>query len=376
DTKSDNAWEGEVLNCYTDHARITSSQFGPTTGQSGLSADDFASGAIAASLGAAFRQDLGEDIYPVLDKTHGVVKQIGETGYATMYIADAVEAPEGVTACTGTIMGNQVALKPIEGMIPAWEPVVLKGAPGYYSFKPSGALSSTTVDFSSMGYENAADLTGGTIIVGDLDINFSNGSNEKNGPKYYNTGTAARLYGGNQIYIYATGLPITKIEFNFGPSNAPTAEDAVFSEGSYDVETQVWTGSAESVTLTRNAGSGHYRLVSMTVYYGGGSSIEGNDLVGTAADLTVDGSQYALAQKDGVTGFYKAQPGTVIAAGKAYILGAAAGTKGFSLSFPDETGIQSVEEATETSDIYDLAGRRVEKAQKGVYIINGKKVLK
>ena len=376
DTRSDNGWNGEVVNCYTDHARIVSSQAGPTTGQSGLSADDFSSGAIAAALGAAFRQDLGEDIYPVLDKTHGVVKQIGETGYATMYIADAVDAPEGVTAYTGSVQGSLVALKPVEGTIPGWEPVVLKGAPGFYSFKPSAASKVTTIDFSAMGYENAQDLTTGTIIFDDLDVIFANGTNEKNGPKYYNTGTAARLYGGNEMTIFATGQPITKIEFNFGPSNAPTAEDAQFNEGEYDAETFTWTGSAESVTLTRNAGSGHYRLVSMTVYYGGGSSIEDNDLVGTAVDLTVDGSQYALAQKEGVTGFYKAQAGTVIAAGKAYIVGGAAGVKGFGLSLPGETGIQGVEEATEAGEIYDLAGRRVEKAQKGVYIINGKKVLK
>ena len=94
------------------------------------------------------------------------------------------------------------------------------------------------------------------------------------------------------------------------------------------------------------------------------------------ADLTVDGSQYALAQKEGVTGFYKAEAGSVIAAGKAYIVARAAGTKGFTLNFPGETGIESVEKAAEGSEIYDLAGRRVVKALKGVYIINGKKVLK
>ncbi len=376
DTRSDSAWEGQVLNCFTDHARITSSQAGPTTGQSALSADDFASGIIAVELGAAFRQTLGEDIYPVLDKTHGVVKQIGDAGYATMYIGESVEVPEGVTAYTGSVRGSMVALNPIEGTIPAWEAVVLKGTPGLYCFMPSGASKSVTVDFSAMGYENAQDLTTGTIIVDDLDIIFANGTNEKNGPKYYNTGTAARLYGGNEMTVYAMGQPITKIEFNFGPSNAPTAEDAQFNEGSYDAESFVWTGSAESVTLTRNAASGHYRIVGMTVYYGGGSNIEGNDLVGTAVDLTVDGSQYALAQKEGVTGFYKAEAGSVIAAGKAYIVARAAGTKGFTLNFPGETGIESVEKAAEGSEIYDLAGRRVVKALKGVYIINGKKVLK
>ena len=100
-----------------------------------------------------------------------------------------------------------------------------------------------------------------------------------------------------------------------------------------------------------------------------------NDLKGTAEPLAATGIQYVLAEKDGVAGFYQAAEGTKIPAGKAYIEKAAAGVKGF--FFGDATGIAEVETATETdAAIYDLSGRRVEKAQKGVYIINGKKVMK
>ena len=100
-----------------------------------------------------------------------------------------------------------------------------------------------------------------------------------------------------------------------------------------------------------------------------------NDLKGTAEPLAATGIQYVLAEKDGVAGFYQAAEGTKIPAGKAYIEKAAAGVKGF--FFGDATGIAEVETATESdATIYDLSGRRVEKAQKGVYIINGKKVMK
>ena len=100
-----------------------------------------------------------------------------------------------------------------------------------------------------------------------------------------------------------------------------------------------------------------------------------NDLKGTAEPLAATGIQYVLAEKDGVAGFYQAAEGTKIPAGKAYIEKAAAGVKGF--FFGDATGIAEVETATEAdATIYDLSGRRVEKAQKGVYIINGKKVMK
>ena len=99
-----------------------------------------------------------------------------------------------------------------------------------------------------------------------------------------------------------------------------------------------------------------------------------NDLKGTATDLTADGSQYVLAKKDDVVGFYQATEGT-IAAGKAYILYAGGGVKGF--TFGTATSIVSpLGETEEGAAIYDLSGRRVTKATKGLYIINGKKVLK
>ncbi len=99
-----------------------------------------------------------------------------------------------------------------------------------------------------------------------------------------------------------------------------------------------------------------------------------NDLKGAATDLTADGTQYVLAKKDDVVGFYQATSGT-IAAGKAYILYAGGGVKGF--TFGTATSIASpLGEKEEATVIYDLSGRRVEKATKGLYIINGKKVLK
>jgi hypothetical protein len=39
------------------------------------------------------------------------------------------------------------------------------------------------------------------------------------------------------------------------------------------------------------------------------------------------------------------------------------------------TGISSIEADEKANTIFDLSGRRVQKAQKGVYIVNGKKVI-
>ena len=117
---------------------------------------------------------------------------------------------------------------------------------------------------------------------------------------------------------------------------------------------------------------GYYSFIPVTVE---GAAVN-NDLKGTAAPLAADGKQYVLAEKDGVVGFYKAD-GT-IPAGKAYIeYAGAAGVKGF--FFGDADGIenlQMVNDEWSNGKWYDLSGRRVEKPTKGIYIINGKKVLR
>ena len=42
----------------------------------------------------------------------------------------------------------------------------------------------------------------------------------------------------------------------------------------------------------------------------------------------------------------------------------------------EATGIKEITSDNTKAEIFDLSGRRVAKAQKGVYIINGKKVIK
>lgn len=55
----------------------------------------------------------------------------------------------------------------------------------------------------------------------------------------------------------------------------------------------------------------------------------------------------------------------------------ASSVKGMALDFDMETIIRGIEEAEQqTTEMYDLSGRRIQKAQKGIYIVNGKKVIK
>lgn len=98
-----------------------------------------------------------------------------------------------------------------------------------------------------------------------------------------------------------------------------------------------------------------------------------NDLKGTDADTAADGTMYILANGADGVGFYKAE-GT-IPAGKAYFQ-SSTGVKAFFFDGDDATGISNVDANLNANDaIYNIAGQRIQKMQKGINIINGKKVL-
>ena len=207
--------------------------------------EELASGFVAAKLAPAFRQTLGTDDYPVLDDTKALVAEITDAGYATLFVEDVdLTVPEGVEAFAGVVDGKYLKLNAIEGAVAAGEPVVLKGAAGFYGFVPT-------------------------------------------------------------------------------------------------------TGATKAAA---------------------------NDLMGAAEDVEAAGN-YILAKPEGEpVGFYRASAGT-IKAGKAYLGVAAPGVKAFLFDEDGATGINAVEKASENGPIYNIAGQRLNKMQKGINIVNGKKVL-
>ena len=95
--------------------------------------------------------------------------------------------------------------------------------------------------------------------------------------------------------------------------------------------------------------------------------------------LTLGPDKELLAQGQTVIGFYL-YTGAKIACNTAYMNYSDAGAKKMILSFGDDTptSIKGVtEDASESRQnvVYDLQGRRVQNPQKGIYIVNGKKVL-
>lgn len=109
-----------------------------------------------------------------------------------------------------------------------------------------------------------------------------------------------------------------------------------------------------------------------------------NELTGVLTDTELNnvdnaGQVRIFSKKDNVAGFYKPNSGiTSLAANKAYIM-APTNEGALVLNFAggEVTGInQATINATEANaPIYDLTGRRVAKAVKGIYVKNGKKFI-
>ena len=101
-----------------------------------------------------------------------------------------------------------------------------------------------------------------------------------------------------------------------------------------------------------------------------------NKLVGVLEDTEIGGNGTDYVLKDGK--FMKANAGT-LAAGKAYLKTDVNAAPALTIGFGDEgtTGIRSIDNGQLTIDnvYYDLSGRRVAEPTKGVYIVNGKKVV-
>ena len=103
------------------------------------------------------------------------------------------------------------------------------------------------------------------------------------------------------------------------------------------------------------------------------------EAIESLASVTDGCVNYILSKNGDVTGFYKAN-NKKVAAGKAYLRVEANKAKdGLTIGYADETdGIRLMENgklAMENAAIYNLSGQRVNKAQKGIYIVNGKKVV-
>jgi hypothetical protein len=100
-----------------------------------------------------------------------------------------------------------------------------------------------------------------------------------------------------------------------------------------------------------------------------------NDLrVSTGTDVA---NMYVLSKKNGKVGFREWSGDSDLSAGKVYLLGKASyGAREFIGFDNDVTAIETIKaQNVENGQYFNLAGQRVTQPTKGLYIVNGKKIL-
>ena len=180
--------------------------------------------------------------------------------------------------------------------------------------------------------------------------------------------------GAKIITVGSAGFTTFSSNYGFATSNTVTAYGAKY-DGSKIVLTPVTEIPANAGVIIEAAEGTH----KVPVIEGASSITSVNDLLVSDGSVTGNGSTiYALGKKGGDVGFAKVKYGATVPAGKAYLVIGGGGAREFIGFGEDETtGIENLTPALSEGEgtVYDLQGRRVAQPTKGLYIVNGKKVL-
>ena len=170
---------------------------------------------------------------------------------------------------------------------------------------------------------------------------------------YYNSTTSYTA--DENTTVFQAALSATQLTLTPVPNREIPAGKAV-----------ILKSSAASITLTPAATT---------------QTLDGNQLQGTTAAITgAAGNIYVLNKGTNGVGFYKLSTTGTLGANKAYLTYSGSSPAPAFFGFGDNngtTGINAVNgsELTVNGEYYNLAGQRVAQPTKGLYIVNGKKVI-
>lgn len=265
------------------------------------------------------------------------------------------------------IIGNNAAvLKDKEGN-------VISDATGLITY----SVESSVKDLAILGSnENSSDIIvdtnkAGTATVtatfaGDDTYAASKASYTINVKEVITTETLTTSAGGYATYSADYAVNYSELGL--------TAYTLTVDEGNTTVTAKAFTGvvPAGGAVLVKGDASKAYTLTPATT--------EGDATFATALQTgatKADGTQYGFTSKSGTPAFAQVKSGQDIPAKKGYIVLKGASAAKYSICFDDEaTGIHTIEAASAANGaMYNLAGQRVDKAYKGIVIVNGKKYL-
>jgi hypothetical protein len=175
-------------------------------------------------------------------------------------------------------------------------------------------------------------------------------------------------------YYYATLC----VPFDVTISDATAYTLAKSESGNYLVPTEVTDNKVPAGTPVLLKGTNATATATINTGSAFGSPLD-CALTGIYVTTSVNAkTNYVFGKFNGKVGFYHVDNEEFsLKANRAYLQASVSGARGFSLMFDDDvTGIVSTPgETEEGTTIYNLSGQRLNKIQKGINIVNGKKVL-
>ena len=259
-----------------------------TIDASGITNTDVYTGTDAGSLSATVTETESGD--PVSGATvtwsgnnDAVATIDASTGAVTLVKAGSVTFTASYAGVTDEYQASSATYEmTVTSSAPYTQPMEIEITPNYEFWGKTAQFSGSTYDELSGSKDNVS-------------LTWSRGT----GSTYANT-TAMRFYKDNTLTFTApTGYEIKSIEFTY--SQAQT--DLVFSPEGYSTETTTWTGSSQTVTVTRPSNAPSYaQITKITIVIGEPSSdpsISAED-VNIAYDAT--GGSIAFTVNNEVTG--------------------------------------------------------------------------
>ena len=267
---------------------------------------------------------------------------IGERGIEVCSSLTSVTIPENVK----TIV--QYAFQSCENLTSVSLPTTLTSI-GQRAFASCTNLTSVTLNSNPVIGSYA--IPSGATVTMNLTANAAGGANWLT---FYNQNYKFQADANTQIFkarLSDKDLTLTKLETD----KIVNADNAVILKSTAGTITMTLTSTASGNDFSSNSLEGVWDVAGLT-----------------AADPS---TTFVLNNRTKGVGFYRLQSGKTLGVGKAYLTYDGALAPEF-LGFGDVTAIRGIENGQLTIDnYYDLQGRRVAQPTKGLYIVNGKKVV-
>ena len=271
-----------------------------------------------------------------------------------------LQADHGTLSATGTAQGSTVTITGINS------PTVVVSAPSseiaasMWTFTQAkiDGLGSVALTLTDTGDDNVKTFTmpssnvtvSAEFELAPINVTANEGATGEYWATFYSNASNYQASAGTQVFkVSLSGTDITMTEIT----------DGIVKSG----QGVVLKNSSASITMTSTTSESS-------------DDYSGNSLIGTMTSITNPGNAYVLNKDSQGVGFYKLSASGTIDANKAYLTYSASARDFF--GFDETTGISEkviVNSEKFDGEWYDLGGRRIAQPTKGIYIINGKKIV-